>query len=40
MDGWSTATRPVKYFEHAGLPFIVAVNKFDGRLEHDLDTVR
>src|SRR5215471_14449816 len=26
----------VDYFERAGLPFIVAVNAFDGRLAHDL----
>lgn len=30
----------VDYFERAGLPFVVAVNAFDGRLERDLDTVR
>jgi hypothetical protein len=30
----------VDYFEHAGLPFVVAVNTFDGRLTHDLDAVR
>lgn len=30
----------VDYFERAELPFVVAVNTFDGRLEHDLDTVR
>jgi signal recognition particle receptor subunit beta len=30
----------VDYFEHAGLPFIVAVNAFDDRLAHDLDDVR
>ena len=28
------------YFEHAGLPFVVAVNLFDGALAHDLDDVR
>lgn len=30
----------VDYFERTGLPFVVAVNAFDGRLERDLDTVR
>jgi uncharacterized protein len=30
----------VDYFERAGLPFVVGVNLFDGRLEHDLDDVR
>jgi signal recognition particle receptor subunit beta len=30
----------VDYFEQAGLPFVVAVNLFDGRLEHTLDDVR
>lgn len=30
----------VDYFEHAKLPFIVAVNAFDGRLAHDLAEVR
>jgi uncharacterized protein len=30
----------VDYFERAGLPFVVAVNLFDGRLEHDLADVR
>ncbi|WP_239675431.1 GTP-binding protein [Natronosporangium hydrolyticum] len=30
----------VDYFERAQLPFIVAVNAFDGRLAHDLETVR
>jgi signal recognition particle receptor subunit beta len=30
----------VDYFERMGLPFVVAVNEFDGKLEHDLDTVR
>lgn len=30
----------VDYFEHLGLPFVVAVNLFDGRLDHDLDDVR
>lgn len=28
------------YFEHKGLPFVVAVNQFDGHLAHDLDEVR
>ncbi|MBX6356227.1 MAG: ATP/GTP-binding protein [Micromonosporaceae bacterium] len=30
----------VDYFEQANLPFVVAVNAFDGRLAHDLDEVR
>jgi signal recognition particle receptor subunit beta len=30
----------VDYFEHLGLPFVVAVNLFEGQLEHDLDDVR
>jgi signal recognition particle receptor subunit beta len=30
----------VDYFEHRGVPFAVAVNAFDGKLEHDLDDVR
>jgi signal recognition particle receptor subunit beta len=30
----------VDYFERAGLPFIVAVNAFDGRLAHDLPEIR
>jgi uncharacterized protein len=30
----------VDYFERAGVPFIVAVNAFDGQLAHDLDEVR
>jgi uncharacterized protein len=30
----------VDYFEKAGLPFVVAVNKFDGMLSHDLADVR
>ncbi|MET0236896.1 MAG: ATP/GTP-binding protein [Kibdelosporangium sp.] len=30
----------VDYFEKAGVPFVVAVNKFDGMLNHDLDDVR
>ena len=30
----------VDYFERAGLPFVVAVNLFEGRLEHDLEDVR
>ncbi|MFC0530609.1 GTP-binding protein [Phytohabitans kaempferiae] len=30
----------VDYFERAKLPFVVAVNAFDGRLAHDLDEVR
>jgi signal recognition particle receptor subunit beta len=30
----------VDYFEHKKLPFVVAVNAFDGRVEHDLDEVR
>jgi signal recognition particle receptor subunit beta len=30
----------VDYFENAGLPFVVAVNMFDGSLKHNLDDVR
>ena len=30
----------VDYFERAGLPFVVAVNTFNGSLAHDLDEVR
>lgn len=30
----------VDYFEHAQIPFIVAVNTFHGHLEHDLESVR
>jgi signal recognition particle receptor subunit beta len=30
----------VDYFERAELPFVVAVNAFDGQLTHDLDAVR
>jgi signal recognition particle receptor subunit beta len=30
----------VDYFEHRQIPFAVAVNAFDGKVEHDLDDVR
>lgn len=30
----------VDYFERADIPFVVAVNAFDGQLAHDLDEVR
>ncbi|MDX2602554.1 ATP/GTP-binding protein [Streptomyces caniscabiei] len=30
----------VDYFEHKHIPFAVAVNAFDGAVEHDLDEVR
>ncbi|MDG6100924.1 ATP/GTP-binding protein [Dactylosporangium aurantiacum] len=30
----------VDYFEQAGLPFVVAVNTFNGQLAHSLDEVR
>ncbi|MFI9751643.1 GTP-binding protein [Streptomyces collinus] len=30
----------VDYFEHKDVPFAVAVNAFDGQVEHDLDEVR
>jgi len=30
----------VDYFEKVSLPFVVAVNLFDGRLTHDLDDLR
>lgn len=30
----------VDYFEAKGIPFVVAVNQFDGELSHDLEDVR
>ncbi|MFI5912517.1 GTP-binding protein [Dactylosporangium sp. NPDC051541] len=30
----------VDYFERAGLPFVVAVNTFNGRMAHNIDEVR
>src|SRR4051812_25491819 len=30
----------VDYFEHLGLPFVVAVNRFDGELYHPIEEVR
>lgn len=30
----------VDYFEHKDIPFAVAVNAFDGRIDHELDDVR
>lgn len=30
----------VDYFEHKQIPFAVAVNAFDGKVEHELDEVR
>ena len=30
----------VDYFERAGLPFVVAINRFHGVIHHDLDDVR
>ncbi|MGC0328896.1 signal recognition particle receptor subunit beta [Streptomyces sp. SAI-170] len=30
----------VDYFEHRGIPFAVALNAFDGRVEHTLEEVR
>ena len=30
----------IDYFEHIDLPFVVAVNRFDGVLAHDLDDIR
>ncbi len=30
----------VDYFEHLGLPFVVAVNRFDGELFHPIEEVR
>jgi signal recognition particle receptor subunit beta len=30
----------VDYFEHRNVPFAVAVNAFDGEVEHDLEEVR
>jgi signal recognition particle receptor subunit beta len=32
--------QPVDYFERSGLPFVVAVNTFDGALAYSLDDVR
>src|SRR3954453_17070257 len=30
----------IDYFEHLGLPFVVAVNRFDGDMAHSVDEVR
>src|SRR3954453_1707687 len=30
----------VDYFENRDLPFVVAVNRFDGKVEHDLEEIR
>lgn len=30
----------VDYFEKTGLPFVVAINRFDGRIAHDIADVR
>ena len=30
----------VDYFEKAGLPFVVGVNRFDGQVQHDPETIR
>jgi signal recognition particle receptor subunit beta len=30
----------IDYFEHIDLPFVVAVNRFDGVLSHDLEDIR
>ena len=30
----------IDYFEHLGLPFVVAVNRFDGELHHPIEEVR
>ncbi|MEU3981072.1 ATP/GTP-binding protein [Streptomyces sp. NPDC026672] len=30
----------VDYFEHKGIPFAVAINAFDGQVEHSVDEVR
>ena len=30
----------VDYFERTGLPFVVAINRFDGRVDHDIADVR
>jgi len=30
----------IDYFERLGLPFVVAVNQFEGRLEHSLESIR
>jgi uncharacterized protein len=31
---------PIDYFESRGIPFVIAVNAFDGVLRHDLEEVR
>ncbi|MGH4016708.1 MAG: GTP-binding protein [Pseudonocardiaceae bacterium] len=31
---------PISYFEYSDIPFVVAVNRFDGALAHELDEVR
>jgi len=30
----------IDFFERAGLPFVVAVNAFDGQIAHDLGSIR
>ena len=30
----------IDYFENRGMPFVIAVNRFPGADEHDIDTVR
>jgi signal recognition particle receptor subunit beta len=30
----------IDYFEHIDLPFVVAINRFDGVLAHDMDAIR
>lgn len=30
----------VDYFESRGIPFVIAVNKFDGKIAHELDAIR
>src|SRR3712207_2266597 len=30
----------VDYFERTGVPFVIAVNRFDGQVAHDLEDVR
>ena len=40
LAGWTTATRRSTTSSGPALPFVVAVNAFDGRLAHSLDEVR
>ncbi|RZB15564.1 ATP-binding protein [Streptomyces sp. F001] len=38
--GSPTASRPVDYFENSGLPFVIALNGFDGQQPYQPDEVR